>query len=692
MATASDLDPKFANHRATGSGIVTGIDRSKGMSRARRHSVVVRVLRVAMPLGTLALVGYYTTAVMQGAGLGASLPKITVPRIIPEELAMANPHYEGFGTDGSSYVLDSKTAQQDLSKPNKVKLNGITAKLLQPDKTKTVLSATRGDFNSKANVLELYEQIDVNSESGLKAKLTRATLNIKDNVMVTKEPVAVEFTGGSVSANAMTLRHKVREITFTDNVAARMTPQQPANPSATAKPAATAAGGPQMFEASNAPLDITAARLDIKDATKLAVFSGGVKAAQNGQTMTTPELTVTYDGDALSTSAAAPEAGADNPATGKIRRISAKGPVVMVRGELERVTADSMDFDAPAQTGSLIGNVVMQSGPDRQATSDRADLNQQEATILLSGNVAVVQGQNLLNGGRLYIDRKSGRALLTSPSTATSPASRITARLVQGDGKEKGKDKKKAKPDASENAFSSAGTFKTDPNAPVDIEADLLDVNDAQKTAVFRGSVKAVQGDFVIKTPELVATYSGEANLADVTQGAAANKDPAAKKPAAELTRIQAKTKVNVTSKDGQSVDGDWADYDAKAGTVVVGGEVVLSKGGSMVRGTRLVIDTVSGESTIETAPGQAIAVPGGGGWAASTPGANTTEGNRGRPSAVFFPGELRQSNEGAKERKKEKPAKPAVPATPGSAAPASGGSAWQANTAPNAPAGEPIN
>ncbi len=674
MAITSDLDQPTGGRRTTGSGIVTSIDRTNGIGHARRHTIRVRVLRVALPVVSLVLVGYYASTFMKSAGVGASLPQVSIPRIIPEELAMANPHYEGFGKDGSSYVLDSKTAKQDLTSPNQIKLNEITGTLVQADKTKTVLTASRGDYNSKSSVLELYEKIDVVSESGMKAQLTRATLNTKYNEMISLEPVAVEFTGGSVRANTMKLRHKEREVAFVDNVVARMVPQKPASSNTAAAAAATR--GPQMFEASDAPLDITSSRLDIKDTEKTAVFTGTVKAIQNDQTLLTPELTVTYDGEALSTATATPDANGSTAGAGKIRRIVAKGPVVMERGALDKLTADSMDFDAPSQTGSLVGNVVMKSGDDRQATSDRADLNQAEATILLTGRVAVVQGQNLLNGGRLFIDRKAGKALLTSP-VADGGSTRITAHLVQGDGKDKSKNKKALKPEASDtsNQASPAGSFKTDPNAPVDIEASQLDINDAQKTAVFRGDVKAVQGDFVIKTPELVATYTGEMNMAGIS-GAEKEKAPGAKKPSTELTTIRANTKVNVTSKDGQSVDGDWAVYDVKANTVVVGGEVVLSKGGSMVRGTRLLIDTVSGESTIETAPGKAVAVPGGGGWSTTAPIDGETE-NRGRPSAVFFPGELKQASEAQKDAKKDKDKAGKATAS----APAGG--AWKAETAP---------
>ena len=57
------------------------------------------------------------------------------------------------------------------------------------------------------------------------------------------------------------------------------------------------------------------------------------------------------------------------------------------------------------------------------------------------------------------------------------------------------------------------GSFKVDPNAPMDIEADTLDVYDATKQAVFRGNVKAQQGDFVVRTVELTAFYTGQAGL-----------------------------------------------------------------------------------------------------------------------------------------------------------------------------------
>ena len=91
------------------------------------------------------------------------------------------------------------------------------------------------------------------------------------------------------------------------------------------------------------------------------------------------------------------------------------------------------------------------------------------------------------------------------------------------------------------------GSFKIDPNAPMDVEADTLDVYDDEKRAVFRGNVKSKQGDFVVRTVEMVA-YPARPALASP---AAATGLPT--KTPAQLTRVEAKQKVLIISKDGQT-------------------------------------------------------------------------------------------------------------------------------------------
>ena len=46
-------------------------------------------------------------------------------------------------------------------------------------------------------------------------------------------------------------------------------------------------------------------------------------------------------------------------------------------------------------------------------------------------------------------------------------------------------------------------------NQPIDIESDVLLVHDSQKTATFKGNVKAVQGTTILYSKELEVHYAG---------------------------------------------------------------------------------------------------------------------------------------------------------------------------------------
>lgn len=619
MVAASDI-----SQHETGQGLEA---RMRGMRAAQRHSRVVRFLRKAFPVCCGLIVVAYGLSVLSRSGVDTGLPDLNIGRITSTDLKMSNPKYSGFGEDGSSYKFTAKTASQDLLKPGVVTLDEISGTLIQADKTKTDVSAKTGIYNSDSEVLDLDNGIRVVSENGMTVSLPRARLQTKESLLTSEDPVEVSFPAGTINAKGLTLRQKAKEVTFRSNVVANLKPAS-AGPPKPDRPT----GDVSMFGQSDAPLDITSRRLDIKDLHKVAIFSGDVRAVQGDSVMETPQLTVGYANDG--SGGAGEQAGGAGPmsaASGKIKDIFAKGPVVMTRGEGDRVTSDQAQFDAQNETGVLTGNVVMRSGTERTATGDRVDLDQRNERIVLSGrNILVKQGKNELRGERLFVDQKAAITRLTAPSKG-----RITAHLVQS-GKPKKRAKSAAEASVPKGGNRIAGQFKTDPNAPVEIESNRLDVNDKAKQATFSGAVVAKQGDFVMKTPVMVATYTGSAGIADI-----AATGPQANAPAAQVSRIQAKQKVAVTTKDGRTVDGDWADVDMKANTITVGGAVKLTQGETVVRGTRLTINMTTGESTIDTLPGSSV---GTGGFVQKDSEDGVTVIQGGRPSATFFPLELKKS------------------------------------------------
>ena len=631
-----------AGGRAAGSGIVLAADRSDSFRKARRHTLLVRFLRLALPASGAVMCLIYAGALIGSDGLTSALPEVAIPRITPQDLAMQNPNYDGVMDDGGTYRVAAARARQNFDRTDFIELESITGDLVAKDKTATKLAAASGVFNHKENVLELKEKIEIRSDNGFSADLTSAVVRTREGRINSDEPVRVGFPAGGVTAKRLEIRQKLREVTFVDEVVARLVPPaKPTNESVAAgdlaKPAPTVGA---LLGSAEGPVEITAARLDIQDLDKRAIFTGNVRAAQAGAVMETPEMTVFYDGG----SALPGTQGAADSSGGQLTRIVAKGPFVMTRGSGERVTGDGATFDAVAETGVLDGNIVMTAVPDRRVTADRVELDQGRDSAVLTGQVVIVNGETILRGRRLAIDRPGGGTSLTAPPMSGSGPGRISARFVQSIASGK-----KSAPSPETDGAGGIAQFRTSPGDPIEVEADSLDIDDTARIATFRGDVMTTQGDVTMRSSEIRASYTGSARLAETGGSSATAADGGS-----QISRIDATGKVVVAMADGRKVTGNTARYDAKTNSVAVSGDVELSQAGTVVRGNRLVIDMASGKATIDTSSPKLLAKPKDG-WSSEVQGRSTG----GRPSAIFFPDELRKAQGAGGAKAGSTPAKP---------------------------------
>lgn len=238
MASMAATDTSNAAHgrtRPSGNSIVIAGDRSQSRLAAHRHSRRVRLMKIALPLAALATTVLAAMNILENAGVGPSLPPVEIPKIVADNLKMHNPHYQGFNSDGGHYWVKAETAQQDLKSLTAVHLDGITGELTDAKKQKTYLTATRGIFDNKTNILELFDSINVTGDGGLNAKLTRAKIETKQNIITSDQPSTIIMGAGQITSNQLKIRQKTKEYTFLDNVRTHMQPKEPA-PSANSQP------------------------------------------------------------------------------------------------------------------------------------------------------------------------------------------------------------------------------------------------------------------------------------------------------------------------------------------------------------------------------------------------------------------------------------------------------------------------
>jgi lipopolysaccharide export system protein LptA len=131
--------------------------------------------------------------------------------------------------------------------------------------------------------------------------------------------------------------------------------------------------------------------------------------------------------------------------------------------------------------------------------------------------------------------------------------------------------------------LTSVGGFDAD--QPIEINADSLEVQQDNNLAVFSGNVIVVQGALRLKAQTLKVYYrrsEGGATQAEAT-----------------ISRIDAIGGVFLSSPN-ETAQGAVGVYDVEKRVVTLSGSVVLTRGDSVIRGERLVLDLTTGRSRVD--------------------------------------------------------------------------------------------
>lgn len=570
---------------ATGSGpgrsrlAEPAADRGRAFRRARRHSLMIRLLRLLLPVAAVASLAAYLLAPDLSLRLPFAGGEVAVEKfkITSDSLKMLKPRFEGFTKEDGRYLVTAAAARQDLKNPDVIDLESIDATLTEKDNGWSKLVAKTGVYQVKKQQLKLTGDILATSSDGLKARLSEADLDIRDKRLMSRAPVAIEMPNGTIEARGLELLSEERHIIFKRKVKAHLLPPPPKpavegdaaavagkagkpKPKAPTLPGFAAAGG----DAPEGPIDITADRLEVKDKAKRAEFSGDVVAVQGGMTLASSELIVTYTGSA--------GPGAETPAGAEAGS-----------GSAELATLE-------AKTNVRI------SGPDgRTATADRSYYDRVAGTMLLEGRVVLQQAGSRLEGPKVEIDIATRTSRFPPGGRVIGHFAPEAAAAATGKAEAKAKPKPAAKSGPLGPVAGGLAGFGGEESSPIDISSGALEVFDDKGLAVFKGDVVATRGQHRITANVLEVRY----------------KSAGSGGPSGDLTRLDAKERVVVTAPDNQVSTSDWLVYDAAAQTITIGGNVTVSQGENVIKGEKLLIDLKTGQSHFVTEGGGEAAATG---------------------------------------------------------------------------------
>ncbi|MDD9909192.1 MAG: LPS export ABC transporter periplasmic protein LptC [Ahrensia sp.] len=197
---------------------------ARDFRRARRHSLMVRMMRFALP----------TAALVSTAGFVAIAAVSFVPMsnfsignasLQDGRLVMETPKMAGFDAQKRPYEVKANRAIQDLTKPEIIDLEVIDADLPMDAASYATLAADEGTYDSDAETLQLRGNIAIRGARGMDIDMISADIDVRGGSMVSGEPVKVVSENSKILADAVDVHNNGKRIVFRNNV--RVTITQP---------------------------------------------------------------------------------------------------------------------------------------------------------------------------------------------------------------------------------------------------------------------------------------------------------------------------------------------------------------------------------------------------------------------------------------------------------------------------------
>ena len=197
--------------------------REKAFRTARRHSIMVRVLRVLLPAGGLALA---VTAAIPAVTPRFEIPGVQIESISfnGDALTMDKPRLTGFDNQDRGYEVNARQARQTVKNPKIIKLDEIDAKMEIDQSSFATLGANSGVLDTEKETLLLEKDVVVRSTTGYEAFLEAARIDLKAGLVTSEKPVEVKTGGGKVEAKGLEIRDKGNTIVFRKGVKMTVVP------------------------------------------------------------------------------------------------------------------------------------------------------------------------------------------------------------------------------------------------------------------------------------------------------------------------------------------------------------------------------------------------------------------------------------------------------------------------------------
>lgn len=207
-------------------------NRRGAFAAARRHSRLVRVLRILLPGGTIFVIAVFLmlTRLSLPGDIDLTSGRLSVTR---NSIIMDSPRITGFDRDGRQFFLNADRAVQALANPDQVRLEAIEAKVIAAGHGATTITAESGDYDHGDSTLDLHGEIVLNSEEGYAVRMRDADVDFTRGTLTSPNPVSIGYQGSEITGQRFSVSQGGKVLAFDGGVRTTLMPPKRDNPATT---------------------------------------------------------------------------------------------------------------------------------------------------------------------------------------------------------------------------------------------------------------------------------------------------------------------------------------------------------------------------------------------------------------------------------------------------------------------------
>jgi lipopolysaccharide export system protein LptC len=208
--------------------------RNRAFLAARRHTRLVRILRVLLPVGASLAVAAFFVKVDLGLpdDLDLSAASLSVTR---NAVIMDHPNLTGYAGNGREYSLSAVRAIQPLTTPTQIRLETIEAKITAAEGGTTSVTAEAGDYDHEKGAVKLLGPIQIHSADGYKLNMNDAAVDFHTGKLSSDRPISIGYGDSEMAGDKLSIGDSGKHIVIEGRVRTILMPpkrksEKPAEP------------------------------------------------------------------------------------------------------------------------------------------------------------------------------------------------------------------------------------------------------------------------------------------------------------------------------------------------------------------------------------------------------------------------------------------------------------------------------